>query len=1535
MLAKSRNTRSMLAVVGLLLVLLVVFSSVGIAQEPLPLPPAADGSAATQAATFTLEEVRRVNIVNNAVRMRDGRIQVMVTLSSEPAVRSYVAAGGRSTQARALNAASAQRALVRAEQASFLNNIASTGARVIRQENFLVNVVTVAVSPDQLNVLAAQPGVRGIFPNVRVQRNDTTSMPLINADDAWTTDGTFAGYTGAGTVVAIIDSGIDYTHRHFGGAGNYEVAAQNRTRLNDLQIPGRGAALPLVAGAPKVIGGYDYVGDAYTAGLVAAPDPDPLDCRITEGGGHGTHVAGTAAGWGMTSAGATYAGPFDNTIFTGAPNQTAAFRIGPGVAPEAALVALKVFGCDGSTTSADVVAAMADAVTGVRAKDSSGVNRPADVINMSLGSSYGLNDPANPYNVAVTAAMDEGTIVVMSAGNSGNIFFVTGSPGAANDGMSVASSLDSGNAARAVRDDSSSIVYAASYGAGSPFIHPTLTAVSIVANPANGCAPFANAVDVAGKIVIIDRGTCGFAVKQDFAFAAGAAGVIVANNAGDGLISMVAGETPGYNLPTVFVGQTAGAALKASVNGTNTITMDWTFGAFVPELADQISDFSSRGTARGDGNTIKPDLTAPGNTILSAGSGTNQWTYNISGTSMASPHVAGMMAVLTEAKPNWDAYELKALAISTAKHNVSQSATILGPQRAGTGRVDVLAAAKSEVIAYSAVDAKGVSVAFGKPETTVSTPANLSVDITLENKGATPVEYNTAYIARTTAVGASYSVSPTTVTVPANSTVNVTVLMTYDVSSPANINTNGDPTISGTRYRLNEAAGVVEFTPTGAGEVLRVAVYAAPRAVSTMSGAAVDSSFNTVKGVAEVVLGGSDIDKTDVTSLVSAFELGAISPNAPAVADHADIAYVGVTSNYAAATEGNGQTYFGIATHGDWASLNEIAFYIYLDFDQNGTPEYIVTNGYNTTQGFDSFTVSVVDLDGRFGFGPNYFTSLGNRPNVVSPTGAETYLMNNRVVIFPMFTEYLNSLVPTDTRGAFNYYVEGYGDTEAIDMVGSASAPLVHNPSKPIFDFGMSPIYFDLDGESVEFLYDLTRVADANVPDLLLLHHHNAVGTEAQVIDFSADPVLASNRFNLLSPADRANINTLAQAQGITQITWEYPASAPTTFDFVLTRPTGTPVELTGLTASDADADGLICATGVCTLTLPTTLLDVLNVKGVYSWNVFFAGGEAEKPFTFVVNAAPIAPVLVSPANNAYVTNPAAVTMIMWTPSDNIAGMTYDFVLMKIDNKTRTAIGEVLNLTGLTPDPLDSDGLDCGGATPNCALSLDPAVTGTLSNGTYVWNVVAKLGSFSADAAATFSFSVNRNDIQFVRNPGFENAPANNPTLPRAWKGTGLTADVRVANPAAANSGNAAFRFRASSTENSQLSQVLQTTPQFKNVNGMDAGAELVVKAFGRTTAATPNVRVIMTYDYVNPSLTDGQKVLHFNAPTAGYEAKQEVLTLEGQLKGLGIKVINRTKAGVFFVDDVTVTLMGIDGPAFTPSGAANPVLPLPAAPSN
>src|SRR5205823_2371336 len=156
---------------------------------------------------------------------------------------------------------------------------------------------------------------------------------------------------------------------------------------------------------------------------------NPLDCE-----GHGTHVAGIAAGYGENPDGSTFTGDYA-TLPADSASYQALFRIGPGMAPRAKLYAYKVFGCDGST---DVIAPAID-----RAADPNGDGSTSDhvgVINMSLGSDF--TSPEDADSVAADNASRLGISVVVAAGNGGDLYDAGGSPSDAPRVISAANSVD-------------------------------------------------------------------------------------------------------------------------------------------------------------------------------------------------------------------------------------------------------------------------------------------------------------------------------------------------------------------------------------------------------------------------------------------------------------------------------------------------------------------------------------------------------------------------------------------------------------------------------------------------------------------------------------------------------------------------------------------------------------------------------------------------------------------------------------------------------------------------------------------------------------------------------------------------------------------------------------------------------------------------------------------------------------------------------------------------------------------------------------
>jgi subtilisin family serine protease len=1541
MYQRNKSKYVLLLLLGLMLALSL--NSVASAQEGRRIRP-----INSERHVLTRETASR--LAGNAVRLPDGRVQVIVTLSQQPAVTAFINGGGRSNRASADAAAVSQRAVIQQQQTNFASLASGLGAEVFSRTNYLTNSVTLRVNPSQLLALSSLPDVVRIDPDRIIERQDTVSVPFIGSGEVWSGIGGGTGYTGAGQVIAVIDSGIDYIHTHFGGSGNY---ADNPSTTNGTDSTFFPAAFPLPSvGAPKVVGGYDYVGDNFDSSgdqgsPVAAPDADPIDCAISLGGGHGTHVAGTTAGYGVDADGDTYTGPFEDTIFTDFPGWTESFRIGPGVAPEAALIAMRIFGCNGSTFSSLVAQAMDDAVAGT-------YGPAADVINMSLGSGYGTADPNYVENVAVANASAAGTVVVMSAGNNGNFFFISGSPGAANEGLAVASSADPGNQARGILNNSNGEVYEAVYGASSPFIHDPVTAPIQRPSPnPDGCLPSDFATFTAGNIALIDRGGCNFSVKQDNAFLAGAAGVIVANVASspdpETPISMAGAEVPGYNIPTVHVGFSTGEVLRAAANGTNTVTMDWTLAVSAEEEGDTLSSFSSRGPTRQNMNSFKPDLAAPGNTILSAGSGTGEFTYNLSGTSMAAPHVAGAMALLKEKYPDWSVEDLKALVMNTAVNNVifdAEEDINYGPQRVGSGRVDLVNAfSGGEVVAYNTVNPAGVSVSFAFPEVVAGTLLNETRTITLENKTATPVTYDVEFVQGTDMVGVTLDVTENTVTVPANGTATVTVTLTGDPAAPL-AGTNSDPTLdTAFRHFLMEESGWVDFIPTvGSDSVLRVGVYAAPRAVSDMSGS-IAGALEDGRGSTTIDLTGTELvtgeELEDLISVVSGYELVATSPDEPNTPNNADIEYFGITSDYVSFGEGEGYVYFGVATHDIWNSPNEITVQVYIDPDFDGDADFILFNNIELAGEYDSYTFDVFDVNGILIGTPAVFT--GPYINFFPGDVLNTYLLNSDVMMLPFPME---SLIGT---GGFNYWVETYSAryedpvTElglVVDTVGSATAPLSFEPESTLYDITDAsgtlpgfPVTLDFDGFSLDLAYNFPFGEPVPAPDVLLLHHHNASGNRAEVVDVV---VPSPAPFQLVSPPSGTVLDTTAEALAFTSVVWTVSADAET-YSFELDKPGGDTVLLTGLTPA-ADTDSLVCDATNCTLTVADPL-NLLDENGQYSWNVYaFIGAgftaASNSPFTFDVNLpVPVPFALVSPMDGSLISDPASVTAITWTASD--VGR-YNFVLLKISNNPRSEVGEVLNveLTAVA----DADPLACVAETNLCTLTVDAATQALLSDGLYSWTVVA-LGTEDVEASnAAFTFRVNTGDIELLVNGGFETA-GNAANAAANWQVKRRTGDNRKDNPAKAYEGNAYFQFKGVPGERSVLQQKVNNNPVFAEV-GVVQGDVLNASLYVDTNIAAAG-RVTIKVKYATPTAGPNgngkQKVNVDLVATTGYQPVTATLTAADAITGLNFQVKFNSNSGKARVDAASLIRAGAV-PGVSGVGAGEILelpLPLPSGPGN
>ena len=554
---------------------------------------------------------------------------------------------------------------------------------VVWNHTLIANMMSAYVPYGTIEAIKNISGVKDVFIEnryevARTSAGDADRPNMISSRDMTRSDGENASqYSGAGSKIAIIDSGLDLDHQSFDAdafvhaaeEGGFTDKLMTEDDVNDLaaslNVPGvyLNAKLPFI---------YNYV-DSNT---------DVTHLNDT-GSDHGSHVAGIAAANRYLNVNGSFVEARDECFVV-------------GQAPDAQVFVMKVFGKGGGAYDSDYFAAIEDAIV-----------LGADAVNLSLGSSYpGFIYVDNAYQDILNGLSEKGTVVVFSAGNNSNWgydrtlysddinYSAGGTPGTYTNTLSVASVDNDGYTGNLLNVGGTGIQFTESGGYGNKPIVTALNgdyeyiyldAPGITSNPGDSysLSLFSLIADkVKGRVAACNRGGSSFFAKANAAVESGAIATIIVNNQ-PGTIAM---NLTGYEHtePAVSVTQASGKYFKSAATETGSFTgieliydadgkiVDYDYATInyyigTISVSDEIqhedfnspnytmSEFSSWGVP--GSLTLKPEITAPGGDIYSVygygwkddGSamegGHDQYTL-MSGTSMAAPQITGIIAVI-------------------------------------------------------------------------------------------------------------------------------------------------------------------------------------------------------------------------------------------------------------------------------------------------------------------------------------------------------------------------------------------------------------------------------------------------------------------------------------------------------------------------------------------------------------------------------------------------------------------------------------------------------------------------------------------------------------------------------------------------------------------------------------------------------------------------------------------------------------------------------------------------------------------------
>lgn len=716
---------------------------------------------------------------------QDVYVDVIVQLSAAPAATN----GSVSANSSSAEIEQASKEVI-ANQASIKEKVkAITNQAIGKSYGYVVNGFATKAKVKDIQKLRNIPGVKSVTLAKVYYANDSSADDMANVSTVWNN----YKYKGEGTVVSIIDTGIDPNHK------DLRLSDDSKAKLTKDKVN----AFTKETGYGRYFTDKVPYGHNYSDNNDNITDDNPSEQ-------HGMHVAGIVA------ANGTAANSVNSVV---------------GVAPEAQLLAMKAFSNSDSSASTDstsIIGAIDDSA-----------KLGADVLNMSLGSVSGQQNEDDPEVAAVERATKKGTAAVISAGNSGTSNSETegvnkayygnpdmetlGSPGTARSATTVASAENT----KATTDG----VTITSADGKTTIVNPEATQLSegtdraffndkkfYVVKDKNGklgtgaAKQYTYTSAVKGKIAIVKRGDLTFTDKQKYAQEAGAAGLIIVNNKPGDMTGM--SLTAGF--PTAGLSASAGEELVKYVetHPDEALKVSIVVQALnnSARQTDLMSDFTSYGPA--SNLAFKPDISAPGGHIWSTQN--NNGYTNMSGTSMASPFIAGTQALVSQTMNDkngafYTTYQkmspeertafIKTLEMNTAsiQPDISHDNVIVSPRRQGAGfinaqaTIQALAKNPSTVVSsdgYPGVELKSFKNRNLKFQVKFTNRTNKPLTYKLENNGKDSDVYTSATDGSAVLYdkkidGASIKASGDVV-VPANSTKELTLTLTL----PANFNEN-------------------------------------------------------------------------------------------------------------------------------------------------------------------------------------------------------------------------------------------------------------------------------------------------------------------------------------------------------------------------------------------------------------------------------------------------------------------------------------------------------------------------------------------------------------------------------------------------------------------------------------------------------------------------------------------------------------------------------------------------------------------------